>query len=35
MALPQETAFYLVSPLATQDQPKIAAFRNWILAQIE
>ncbi len=33
MALPQETAFYVVSPSATQDQPKVAAFRDWILAQ--
>lgn len=34
MPLPQETAFYVVSPLATQDKPKIAAFRDWILAQV-
>jgi len=33
MPLPQETAFYVVSPLATQDQPKVAAFRDWMLAQ--
>ena len=34
MALPQETAFYVVSPVASQDQPKVAAFRDWILAQV-
>jgi LysR family glycine cleavage system transcriptional activator len=33
MPLPQETAFYVVSPLATQEQPKVEAFRGWILAQ--
>jgi DNA-binding transcriptional LysR family regulator len=33
MALPQETVFYVVSPSATQDHPKVAAFRDWILVQ--
>lgn len=30
---PEAFAYYLVYPLDRQDQPKIAAFRQWILAQ--
>jgi LysR family glycine cleavage system transcriptional activator len=33
IALPQETVFYVVSPSVTQGHPKVAAFRDWILAQ--
>jgi len=33
MALPQDAVFCVVSPSATQDQPKVAAFRDQVLAQ--
>jgi len=33
LPLPQATAFYVVAPLASQDQPAVAAFRDWILKQ--
>jgi LysR family transcriptional regulator, glycine cleavage system transcriptional activator len=35
LAWPQEFAYWLVYPDANADQPKIAAFRQWILAQTE
>jgi LysR family glycine cleavage system transcriptional activator len=33
LAWPQEFAYWLVYPAANTDQPKIAAFREWVLAQ--
>src|SRR5262249_23239033 len=30
---PQEFAYWLVSPRATADEPKIALFRDWLLAE--
>jgi LysR family glycine cleavage system transcriptional activator len=35
LAWPDEFAYWLVSPLATAGQPKIAAFRDWLLTQAE
>jgi LysR family glycine cleavage system transcriptional activator len=32
-AWPQEFAYWLVSPQAGADQPKVAAFRHWLLAE--
>jgi LysR family transcriptional regulator, glycine cleavage system transcriptional activator len=32
IALPADAGFYLVSPEATADPPKLRAFRNWLLA---
>ncbi|MBO0737097.1 MAG: transcriptional regulator GcvA [Alphaproteobacteria bacterium] len=33
LAWPQEFAYWLVYPHTTADQPKIVAFRQWVLAQ--
>jgi LysR family glycine cleavage system transcriptional activator len=33
--LRRETGFFLVAPEATVDRPKVKAFREWILAEIE
>jgi LysR family glycine cleavage system transcriptional activator len=33
VAWPQEFAYWLVSPRATADQPRTAAFRAWLLAE--
>ena len=33
VAWPQEFAYWLVCPRATADQPKIVAFREWLLAE--
>jgi LysR family glycine cleavage system transcriptional activator len=33
LAWPQEFSYWLVSPRATAEQPKIAAFRDWLLAE--
>ncbi len=33
VAWPQEFAYWLVCPRATADQPKIVAFRNWLMAE--
>jgi LysR family glycine cleavage system transcriptional activator len=33
--LRNETVFFLVAPEATVDRPKVKAFREWILAEIE
>jgi LysR family glycine cleavage system transcriptional activator len=33
VAWPQEFSYWLVSPRATADQPKIAAFRAWLLEE--
>ncbi|MBI5132427.1 MAG: transcriptional regulator GcvA [Rhodopseudomonas palustris] len=32
IALPDEWGFYLVSPLASADSPKLTAFRQWLIA---
>ena len=34
LSLPKETAYYLVTPIASQGEPKITAFRDWVLAQV-
>jgi len=31
--MPGGAAHYFVCPLTTADQPKIAAFRTWLIAQ--
>ena len=33
VAWPQEFSYWLVCPRATADQPKIVAFRDWLLAE--
>jgi LysR family glycine cleavage system transcriptional activator len=33
LAWPQEFSYWLVSPRATAEQPKIVAFREWLLAE--
>jgi LysR family glycine cleavage system transcriptional activator len=33
LPLPQDTAYWLVCPLAAAGQPRIAAFRDWVLAE--
>jgi LysR family transcriptional regulator, glycine cleavage system transcriptional activator len=33
LPLPQDSAYWLVCPLAAAEQPKIAAFRDWVLAE--
>jgi LysR family glycine cleavage system transcriptional activator len=33
ISLPVEFAYYVVCPEATADRPKIAAFRDWVLAE--
>ena len=33
VAWPQEFAYWLVCPRATADQPKIVAFRDWLMAE--
>src|SRR5690606_41257584 len=32
--LPDECAYYFVAPEGTADQPKIVAFRTWLLAEV-
>lgn len=34
-ASPQEFAYWLVCPYATADQPKVAAFRHWLVGESE
>ena len=34
MSLPATFAYYLVCPEATAERPKIAAFRDWLLAEV-
>jgi LysR family glycine cleavage system transcriptional activator len=34
LSLPATFAYYLVIPEATADRPKIAAFRDWLLAEV-
>ena len=33
VAWPQEFSYWLVSPRATAEQPKIVAFRDWLLSE--
>ncbi|MCH7930192.1 MAG: hypothetical protein IIA01_06790, partial [Proteobacteria bacterium] len=33
ISLPAEYAYYVVCPEATAERPKIAAFREWVLAE--
>jgi LysR family glycine cleavage system transcriptional activator len=35
VSVPQDLAYYLVSPEATAEQPRITAFRSWLLAEAE
>jgi LysR family glycine cleavage system transcriptional activator len=35
IALPADAGFYLVSPQAGADKPKLAAFRQWLLASLQ
>jgi LysR family glycine cleavage system transcriptional activator len=34
ITLPADAGFYLVSPEATADAPKLSAFRHWLKASI-
>ena len=34
VSIPHDLAYYLVCPEATAEQPKIAAFRSWLLAEV-
>jgi LysR family glycine cleavage system transcriptional activator len=34
LELPDECAYYFVAPDATADQPKLAAFRTWLVAEV-
>jgi LysR family transcriptional regulator, glycine cleavage system transcriptional activator len=33
--LPADAGFYLVSPEASADTPKLKAFRDWLISQIK
>jgi LysR family glycine cleavage system transcriptional activator len=33
VSMPARWAYYIVCPIATRDNPKIVAFRNWLLAE--
>jgi LysR family glycine cleavage system transcriptional activator len=35
ITLPADAGFYLVSPEAAADKPKLAAFRQWLLASVQ
>ena len=35
IALPADAGFYLVSPEARADSPKLAAFRQWLVASVQ
>jgi LysR family glycine cleavage system transcriptional activator len=35
ITLPVDAGFYLVSPEATADSPKLSAFRNWLLETVK
>ncbi len=35
ITLPADAGFYLVSPLASADTPKLSAFRQWLIASIQ
>nr|NIO39289.1 transcriptional regulator [Burkholderiales bacterium] len=34
IALPGENAYYLIYPEERRDQPKVMAFREWLLAEV-
>ena len=34
LELPEEAAYYFVAPAAMADQPKVIAFRTWLLAEV-
>jgi LysR family transcriptional regulator, glycine cleavage system transcriptional activator len=34
LELPEEAAYYFVAPEATAEQPKLVAFRTWLLAEV-
>jgi LysR family glycine cleavage system transcriptional activator len=35
ITLPADAGFYLVSPEARADSPKLAAFRQWLSASVQ
>jgi len=35
ITLPADAGFYLVSPEASAEKPKLAAFRQWMLASVQ
>ena len=35
LELPSECAYYFVAPEASADQPKIEAFRDWLLQEVD
>ena len=35
LELPDECAFYFVAAEAAAEQPKVVAFRNWLLAEVK
>ena len=35
ITLPADAGFYLVSPEARADSPKLAAFRQWLIASVQ
>ena len=35
ITLPADAGFYLVSPQASADSPKLSAFRQWLIASIQ
>jgi LysR family glycine cleavage system transcriptional activator len=34
LELPDAYAYYFVAPEATADQPKLAAFRSWLMTEV-
>ena len=34
LELPDAYAYYFVAPETTADQPKLAAFRDWLMAEV-
>jgi len=35
LELPSECAYYFVAPEASAEQPKIQAFRDWLLQEVD
>jgi LysR family transcriptional regulator, glycine cleavage system transcriptional activator len=35
ITLPADAGFYLVSPEARADSPKLSAFRQWLIASVQ
>jgi LysR family glycine cleavage system transcriptional activator len=35
ITLPADAGFYLVSPQARAESPKLSAFRQWLLASVQ